>query len=140
MILIYEPADQPAERYDLDDLGAIEAEAIERVTGKTWAEVEQALQQQSPTALRACLWVWHKRKTPSLRFSDFDVPGWRKRLKARMSTGEVAETVAAVQREYPEDTPDFAQALRELRFLAEDPADVQAALDGQGPKEALPAA
>jgi hypothetical protein len=136
MFLIHEPADGPAERYDLDEMAAAEAEAVERVTGMKWGEVEQALQQQSPTALRAVLWTWRKREQPTLRYGDFDVPGWRKRLKVRLAADEVADLVEAVNKQYPTDDPDHAQALRELEQLADDPKDVQRAVEGTAPKGA----
>lgn len=130
MILIYEPADGEAERHDLDRMNAVESEAVERATGKTWAEVEQGLLHQSPTSLRACLWVFHKRQEPTLRFADFDVPAWRRRLKARLTADEIAEYVEATGTEYEPGTADYDQALRELRQLAEDPDDVRRAAEG----------
>lgn len=136
MILIYEPADGPAERYDLDEMSAVESEAVERVTGVKWPQVEQDLREQSPTALRAVLWAWRKRQTPTLRYADFDVPGWRKRLRARLSAEEVAELVEAVDQQYGDNEANHAQALRELRAVAEDPADVDRAADGSAPKAA----
>lgn len=134
MFLIYEPADGPAERYDLDELTAMEAEAVERATGKAWNEVDSALREQSPTALRAALWAWRKRADPTLRYANFDVPGWRKRLRARLSADEVADLVAAVTRALGDNESQLAQGLREVEELADDPADVQRAIEGETPK------
>lgn len=135
MLLIHEPKGGPKERYDLDALTAIEAEIVERATDKKWPTLEQDLQQQSPTAMRAVLWVWRKRATPTLRYADFDVPNWRKCLKVRLSSEEVADVVAALEEEgLEEDSAEYVQTMRELRILAEDPEDIRRAFEAAAPK------
>lgn len=135
MLLIHEPKDGPKERYDLDELAAKEAEIVERVTDKKWPTIEQELQQQSPTVMCAVLWVWRKRQQPTLRYADFDVPNWRKRLKVRLTAEEVADVVKALEEEgLEEDSTDYVQTMRELRILAEDPEDIQRAFEAAVPK------
>lgn len=136
MYLVHNPPEGPAERYDLDELSTAESEAMERATGHEWSELETLLQKRSPTAMRAALWVWRKRKEPTLRFAEFDVPNWRKRLKVLLSAEEVADVVEQIHIKYADNPGDHAQALRELEQLADDPASIQAALQSAGPKEA----
>lgn len=131
MFLIYEPENGPAERYDLDDLAAIESEMVEQQTRLKWPAVLAELRDQGPTAMRAVLWTQHKRKTPTLRYADFDVPRWQRTLRVRLNREELAELHAAVVRGIPAD--DQEQAMAELRDLADDPADVDALIAGVGP-------
>jgi hypothetical protein len=136
VIIVYRPAGAAEERYDLDDLSAREAEEIERVTNMEWLTVEEALPGQPPALLRACLFVFHKRQRPDLEFSDFDVPGWRKALRARMTREEVDHYVAELRVQFAEAPARFEAMVRQLRQVADDPADVDAALKGDGPKAA----
>lgn len=137
MILIYEPLDGPVERLDIDELSAVESEEVERVTGLDWDEVETELKAQKPQALRAVLWAFRKRDDAALRFSGFDVPGWRRRLRARLTAEETAEHVRDVVRQLPdEDSPDRVRLLHLLRTVADDPSDVDAALRSLAPKAA----
>lgn len=135
MILIYEPADSTGERFDVDELSAVESEAVERVTGLDWDEVETELKAQKPGVLRAVLWAFRKRKDEALRFSDFDVPGWRKRLKCRLTAEECADHVRDLVRQLPdEDSAERKHMLHLMRQIADDPADIDKALKGPGPK------
>ncbi|MEU9789113.1 hypothetical protein AB0E27_00565 [Streptomyces sparsogenes] len=134
MLVIYTPAEGEPERYSVDDLSAMESEAIERVTGMEWHEVDQALKKQAPGVMRAVVWVWRKRQQPTLRFSDFDVPGWRKRLKARLEYDDVVTLLPQV-RKAAESDEEFADLLEEMRKACDDPADLDRALKEDGPKE-----
>jgi hypothetical protein len=137
MIITYRHEDGADEVVDTDDLGAVEAAAIESCTGMEWGEVDDALRRQSPTAMRAVLWVFRKRSAPTLRFSEFDVPKWQRRLKARLNYDEVLEFVEALRRDCKTDE-EFDGMLRHVRALANDEADVHKAIDETAaPKEAV---
>lgn len=133
LIITYKNDASAEDKFDTSVLTAIEASAIEGVTGLSWGEVEAALRTQSPTAMRAVLWVFRKRGEPTLRFSHFDVPGWRKRLRARLDGDEVAEILHELRRNVP-DEAEFEADVRTLTQLAEDPSDVRRTLEESGPK------
>lgn len=57
---------------DTERLLMSECIAIEKVTGQTWQEWQQAVSNGSMTALKAGLWIAVKRQQPELRFSEFD--------------------------------------------------------------------
>ncbi|AKN71227.1 hypothetical protein QR97_16700 [Streptomyces sp. PBH53] len=134
MIVSYTHDDGTVEQVSTDELSTVESAAIEKVTGSDWAAVERALRVQDPTAMRAVLWTHRKRANPPLRFSDFDVPAWKRRLKARLEREEIEEIVEELLRD---DDSEQAQgeALHYLRKFAHDPADVDAVwADATGPK------
>lgn len=135
MIITYVQDDGSEERLDTDSLSAIEAAAIEDVLGDVpWRGIEMRLQAQDPSALRAVLWAFRRREQPDLEFAKFDVPGWRRKLRARLSRAEIDEALTNVMREALAKSEDSTiDALSpHLRKLAQDPADVNAALDALG--------
>jgi hypothetical protein len=122
-------------RLDTDDLSALEAAAIEEAMDDVpWRGVELRLQAQDPTAMRAVLWAFRRRDEPGLKFSEFDVPGWRRRLKARVTRPEIDEAFTNVMREALAKSQDsMIDALApHMRKLADNPDDVDAALDALG--------
>lgn len=135
MLITYTQDDGSVEAVSTDDLSAVEAAAIESCTGLEWSEVDAALRTQSPTAMRAILWAFRKRSAPTLRFSEFDVPKWRRRLKARLEYEEILDLVTALRRDQA-DEGEFASMLGHLRLLAHEPADVDKAVTETGPKAA----
>ncbi|MFE7751149.1 hypothetical protein [Streptomyces sp. NPDC057428] len=134
MIVTYEPTDGAAERVSTHDLSAIESAGIEEAMGISWREVEERLRSQDPTAMRAVLWAVRKRDQPDLPFATFDVPGWRRRLKARIERAEIDDVLDNILAEALATSEDAAidAMLPHLRKLAEDRADVDAALDSLG--------
>ncbi|AGW41296.1 hypothetical protein O159_12160 [Leifsonia xyli subsp. cynodontis DSM 46306] len=54
---------------DVDKLTFAEGRAIEKVTGKEFAE---AIKSKSLTSIQALIWVTWKRHHPGVAFSDFD--------------------------------------------------------------------
>jgi DNA-directed RNA polymerase subunit F len=140
MIVSYTHDDGTVEQVSTDDLSTVESAAIEKVTGSDWAAVERALRVQDPTAMRAVLWTHRKRSNPPLRFSDFDVPAWKRRLTARLEREEIEEIVEELLRD---DDSEQAreEALHYLRKFAASPADVDAVwADATGPKGSVLAA
>lgn len=140
MIVSYSHEDGTLEDVSSDDLSAIESAAIESATGLEWGDVESALKGQSPTAMRAVLWAFHKRKDPTLRFSAFDVPGWKRRLKARLEREEILDLVEALRADKESTDEEFEQMLGHLRNLAHDKADVDWAVAETAPKALAPPA
>lgn len=136
MIISFTQDDGSVETLSTDDLSAREAAAIEEAMGGAqWQRVESLLQLQDPTALRAVLWAFRRREQPDLAFAEFDVPGWRRRLRARISRGEIEDALTNLMLQaintQAEDT-QIDLVTPHLRKLAHNPADVDAALDGLG--------
>ncbi|MEW2570502.1 hypothetical protein [Streptomyces sp. NPDC047070] len=135
MIITHTPAEGDVESVSTDDLSAIEAAAVEEAMGDVpWRRVEDQLRAQDPTAMRAILWVFRRRAQPELAFSDVDVPGWRRRLKARIERSEIDEVLDHIVVEALAKNEDAAieATLPHLRKLAHDRGDVTHALDALG--------
>lgn len=134
MIISYTRDDGSLERVSTDDLSAIEAASIEEVVGELWRVVEDRLRGQDPTAMRAVLWAVRRRSEPSLKFDTFDVPGWRRRLKARIERAEIDDVLDNIVAEALAANEDASieAMLPHLRKLADSQADVDAALDALG--------
>ncbi|MFB7597262.1 hypothetical protein [Streptomyces sp. NPDC056160] len=135
MIISYRQDDGSTERVSTDDLSAIEAAAIEEAMGDTpWRMIEDRLRGQDPTAMRAVLWAVRRRTQPDLKFDTFDIPGWRRRLTARIERPEIDEVLNNLMAEALAASEDSAidAMLPHLRKLADDRADVDAALTALG--------
>ncbi|WP_281155169.1 hypothetical protein [Streptomyces sp. HYC2] len=135
MIITYVQDDGAELRVSTDDLSAIEAAAIEETMGDVpWRGIEAQLQAQDPTAMRAILWAFRRRDEPDLDFKTFDIPGWRRRLRARITRDEIDEALTNVMREALAKSEDSTITVLapHLRKLAENVDDVDAALDSLG--------
>ncbi|MEU3255964.1 hypothetical protein [Streptomyces sp. NPDC006997] len=135
MIITHVQDDGTERRVSTDDLSALEAAAIEEAMGDVpWRGIEMRLQAQDPTAMRAVLWAFQRREQPDLEFATFDVPGWRRRLRARLERPEIDEALTNVMREALAKSEDSTIDVLtpHLRKLAQDPGDVDAALDALG--------
>lgn len=135
MIITYRPDGDSVERVSTDDLSALEAAAIEEAMGDVpWRAVEDRLRGQDPTAMRAVLWAFRRRTEPALAFAEFDVPGWRRRLTARIDRAEIDDVLQGLVAEALANSEDSGidAMLPHLRKLAHDQADVDAALDALG--------
>ncbi|MFE9936315.1 hypothetical protein [Streptomyces hirsutus] len=136
MIVTYTKDDGTAERMDTDDLSALEAAAIEEAMDDVpWRAIEARLQVQDPTAMRAIVWAFRRRAQPELRFADVDVPGWRRRLKARITRPEIDDALTNIMREALSKSEDsmIDAVTPHLRKLAEDgPEAVDRCLDELG--------
>ncbi|GHA61116.1 hypothetical protein ACFWMH_22055 [Streptomyces tendae] len=136
MIISIAQDDGTVEELSTDELSALEAAAIEEAMGGAqWQRIEALLQLQDPTALRAVVWAHRRRAQPDLAFADFDLPGWRRRVKARITRGEIEDAlnnlmVQALSSQAEDTQIDLVTP--HLRKLAHTPADVDAALDGLG--------
>ncbi|MFF3891398.1 hypothetical protein [Streptomyces sp. NPDC001914] len=134
MIVSYRLDDGTLEEVSTDDLSAIEASVIESATGLDWDDVDGALRLQQPTAMRAVLWVFRKRLQPTLRFSEFDLPGWKRRTKARLEYPEIRDMVESLKKN-PEATDEVVEQMtRHMRNMAHDEADVDRAFQELAPK------
>ncbi|MGW6910248.1 hypothetical protein [Streptomyces sp. NPDC054940] len=136
MIVSYTHDDR-VEEYSTEDLATIESAEVERVTGLEWDDVEIALKGQKPLAMSAIVWVFRRRQTAGLRFADFSLAQWKKRLKARLEYGEILDLLEGVQLQLGDDSID--DAAKNLRVLAHKPDDVDRALaEMAGPKAPAP--
>ncbi|MFB6992857.1 hypothetical protein, partial [Streptomyces sp. NPDC056304] len=99
-----------------------------------WRAIEARLQAQDPTAMRAILWAHRRRSDPGLKFAAFDVPGWRRRLTARIERAEIDEVLSNILAEALAKSEDATidAMVPHLRKLAADRADVDRALDAVG--------
>ncbi len=135
MIITYVQDGDTTERVSTGDLSAIEAAAIEEaIGGVPWRVIEDRLRLQDPTAMRAVLWAVRRRDEPELKFPDFDVPGWRHRLRARIERFEIDETLANMMRDALAKNQDSAidAMLPHFRRLAENQDDIDQALEDLG--------
>ncbi|MGC4912733.1 hypothetical protein [Streptomyces albogriseolus] len=136
MIVTYTQDDGTTERFDTDDLSALEAAAIEDAMDDVpWRVIENRLQVQDPTALRAIVWAFRCRdQAERVRFADFDVPGWRRRLRARITREEISDALTNIMREALAKSEDsmIDAVTPHLRKLAENPDDVDRCLDDLG--------
>ncbi|MGW0169562.1 hypothetical protein ACWDWT_30955 [Streptomyces sp. NPDC003343] len=135
MIVSYAQDGGTTERVSTDELSAIEAAAIEEaLDGTPWRAIEDQLRGQDPTAMRAVLWAFRKRTEPGLKFAEFDVPGWRRRLKVRIERAEIDDVLDNLVTDALANSEDSAidAMLPHLRKLADNKADVDAALDALG--------
>lgn len=135
MIVSYRQEDGTVWEVSTDDLSAIESSTVESATGLDWDDVDTALRQQAPTAMRAVLWVFRKRTTPTLRFPDFDLPGWKRRTKARLEYAEILDMVEALLKN-PESTDEIVERMTGfMRTMAHDETDVDKAFAEMSPKD-----
>lgn len=135
MIISYLQDDGSTQTVSTDDLTAIEAASIEAAMGDTpWRRVEDLLRAQDPTAMRAVLWAVARREDKGLEFADFDVPGWKRRLKTRIERADIDDVLNNILVEALGKSEDSSidAVTPHLRKLAHDPADVDAALDALG--------
>lgn len=135
MIITHLQDDGTEKWLSTDDLSALEAAAIEEAMGDVpWRVIEARLQAQDPTSMRAVLWAFRRRDDAELRFAEFDVPGWRRRLRARITRAEIDEALTHLMREALAKSEDsmIDAVTPHLRKLAHNPDDVDAALDALG--------
>jgi hypothetical protein len=134
VIVSYRQEDGTVEEVSTDALSAIESSVIESATGMDWDDVDTALRQQAPTAMRAVLWAFRKRQQPTLRFTEFDLPGWKRRTKARLEYPEILDMAEALVKN-PESTDEIVERMTGfMRTLAHDEADVDKAFEELAPK------
>ena len=141
MIISCKQDDGGVERVSTDELSALEAAAIEEAMGDVpWRGIEDRLRAQDPTAMRAVLWAFRRRKEPELQFADFDIPGWRRRLTARIERVEIDEVLNNIRAEALAKSEDSAidSVVPHLRKLADNRDDVDAALDALGKGHLIP--
>lgn len=137
MIVSYAHDDR-VEEYSTEDLATIESAEVERVTGLEWDDVEIALKSQKPLAMSAIIWVFRRRQTAGLRFADFSLAQWKKRLRVRLEYGEILDLLEGVR-----DSPAFGEgavedAAKNMRVLAHNPDDVDRALTEMAAPKAQP--
>ncbi|MEW2635934.1 hypothetical protein AB0903_30930 [Streptomyces sp. NPDC048389] len=136
MIITYTQDDGTVERWSTEDLSALEAADIEEAMGGDipWRGIENLLRAQDVTALRAVLWRFRRREDKDLEFATFDVPGWKRRLKARIERSEIDDVFTQILSQALAKNEDATidAVVPDLRKLAEDPKDLDRALDALG--------
>lgn len=135
MIITYRHDDGTTEQVSTDELSAIESADIEEVlNGTPWRQIEDQLRAQDPSSMRAVLWAFRRRQQKDLAFAAFDVPGWRRRLSARIERAEIDDVLESLVTEALANNEDAAvdAMLPHLRKLAHQQSDVDAALDALG--------
>ncbi|MBZ6175601.1 hypothetical protein KVH24_23090 [Streptomyces olivaceus] len=135
MIISFTRDDGTVEEVTTNELSAREAAAIEHAMGGTqWQRVEGLLRLQDPTALLAVLWAFRKREQPDLKFDDFDVPNWKRRLKAGTERSEIEDLFdnVIVQALGKSEDAQIDLMVPALKKGAHNPADVDDALEAVG--------
>ncbi|MEU3346420.1 hypothetical protein ABZ723_15820 [Streptomyces sp. NPDC006700] len=135
MIITYVQDDGTELQVSTDDLSAIESAHIEEAVGDVpWRAIEDRLRAQDPTCMRAVLWAVRRREQKDLKFSEFDLPGWRRRLKARLERAEMDEVLSNILAEALAKGEDSAidAMVPHMRKLAHNRDDVTAALEAVG--------
>jgi hypothetical protein len=136
VIITYTQDDGAVERWSTEDLSALEAADIEEAMGSDvpWRGIENLLRAQDVTALRAVLWAFRRRADKNLEFASFDVPGWKRRLRARIERSEIDDVFTNIMSQALAKSEDASidAVVPDLRKLAEDPKDVDRALDALG--------
>jgi hypothetical protein len=136
VIITYTQDDGTIERWSTEDLSALEAADIEEAMGGDvpWRGIENLLRAQDVTALRAVLWRFRKREDKDLEFATFDVPGWKRRLRARIERSEIDDVFTQILSQALAKSEDATidAVVPDLRKLAEDPKDVDRALGDLG--------
>lgn len=106
MQLVYAPEGAEAQRWDFDPnkIMNVEAEAIERETGWTFAEFGQQFLKGSTTARHALLWIMLKRKTPGLKYAEVQFA--MSEVDVVFSDDELVSVVEALRRKAAESGLD----------------------------------
>jgi hypothetical protein len=127
---MHEDGDKREWQFKPDRLLTTEAEAIERVTGMTYADFGESLMNGGMTARRAMVWVLRKRNgEPELKFRDVDFPVGD--VDIDLDDGEKEKMRQALLADANLTEEQRTYALAELSYLGED--DDQAG-GGGGPK------
>jgi len=140
VIIVYEPEGSEPQSFDAGrgQLRASEIQIIERTADARWADIKEGVRSGDIHALRVVVWAIRKRTEPALRFGDFDP--FEGELRSRLDAREVKAYAEAMFEEYRENPDDLAEAFDELRDVAHDPADAEAAIaDVTAPKDPAPA-
>ncbi|MFD5573975.1 hypothetical protein [Streptomyces cadmiisoli] len=140
MIITYAPEGGEPQHFDAGPrcLRASEIQIIERTADARWAEIKEAMRMGEIHALRTVAWVLKKRTDPTLRFSDFDP--WEGELRVRLDAREAEGYAQAFVAKYSANPEELAEAFDELREMAHDPADAEAAIAAAtAPKDPAPA-
>lgn len=92
-----------------------EAEAIERHTGMTYKQFADAIGETSMLATHALLWVFLKRKDPTLKYDQ--VQFCLEEIEFDLDDDETTEAVVELQRRQADRplTDDEAEALQQLQ-------------------------
>ncbi len=119
MIIKFTPVEGDTREYQFKPkkLMSPEAEAIERIVGKPYAEAVQAVMQGSALARRALIYTLEKRAHPSLKWTDFTFPF--DAVEVEFDAEELAEIRAGIESAPGLTAEERAEALEELAAMEE---------------------
>jgi hypothetical protein len=140
VIIVYEPEGSEPQSFDAGrgKLRASQIQIIERTADARWSDIKEGVRAGDIHALRVVVWALRKRSEPTLKFGDFDP--FEGELRSRLDAREVKAYAEALFEEYRENPDDLAEAFDELRDVAFDRADAEAAIaDVTAPKDPAPA-
>ena len=140
MIIIYEPEGCEPQSFNAGrgKLRASQIQLIERTADARWSDIKEGVRAGDIHALRVVVWAIRKGTEPTLKFGDFDP--FEGELRSRLDAREVRAYAEAMFEEYRENPDDLAEAFDELRDVAFDRADADAAIaDVTAPKGPAPA-
>lgn len=119
MIVTFTPVEGDSRSYDFKPrrIMSAEAENIERLVGKPYAEAVQAVIAGSALARRALVFTLEKRAHPTLRWTDFDFPF--DAVEVEFDADELAEIRASVEQAPGLSDAERADALAGIAALEE---------------------
>ncbi len=132
MIIKFTPVEGDTREYQFKPkkLMSPEAEAIERIVGKPYAEAVQAVMQGSALARRALVYTLEKRAHPTLKWPDFVFPF--DAVEVEFDAEELAEIRAGVESAPGLSDEERAEALADLAALEESAPEAPKASEPSG--------
>ncbi len=120
MIVTFTPTEGDSRVYEFKPrkMLSVEAEEIERLTGKTFSEAVAAVQSGSALARRALVFVFEKRTHPTLQWRSFDFPYGA--VEVEFDADEYGAMSEAIRVDPSLDDDSRAEVLAQLAELAED--------------------
>jgi hypothetical protein len=124
MIVTFTPTEGDSRVYEFKprQMPNSEAEQIEALTGKNYAEAVSLVQSGHALARRALVYVFEKRVHPTLSWKTFDFPYGA--VEVEFDRDEFAAMSAAVASDSSLDETARAEALAQIAELAEDAPEV----------------
>jgi hypothetical protein len=139
VIITYSPEGAEPQHFNVGRLKTSEIQIVERTADRRWAEIQNAMSNGDPTAMRVAAWIVKMRQEPTLRFKAFDP--WEDELRVSLDRRECGAYAQQLLDKFGDDPDTLAEAWEELRNSAFDTADADAAIaDVTAPKDPAPPA
>jgi len=119
MIVKFTPSEGDTTTYDFKPkkLLSVEAEVVEKLTGKTYTDAVQAMIAGSALCRRAVVYVLQKRTHPTLSWTSFDFP--YDAIEVEFDSDELADIKAAVASAPGLSDSERTAALEQIESLEE---------------------